>query len=327
MEVGKLNNYLLNELIFKNIKYKRDEVMVRPGIGEDCSVIDYGQYACDISSDPITGAVKGIGKLAINITCNDIASCGVEPLGIMLTILLPEGTTEEDINLIMKEAGEEAAKLKVEILGGHTEVTTSVNRVVISATAIGRQLKQNIVKTSGAKVGDKIIMTKTAGLEGTSIIAHDLEEELLSTFSREIIQRAKEMINDISVVKEGIVGGKLGASSMHDVTEGGILGALWEICEASKKGCKVWYELIPIAEETKKICEHFNINPLSLISSGSMIMTIKPTKAEKLIKALEEEGIKATIIGEITPQGKYLIVNNVYKEINPPESDELYKVI
>ncbi len=327
MKVGKLDSELLKRIVFNNIKFHRDEVMVRPGIGEDCAVIDYGEYACIISTDPITGASNEVGKLAVHITCNDIASNGVEPLGIMMTILAPEGTTEKEIEDIMKQAGHEAEKLNVEIIGGHTEITKAVNRIVISSTAIGKQLKENVVKSSGGQIGDMIIMSKTAGLEGTGIIAYDLEEKLLSTFSREIIEKAQQMVENISVVKEGVIGGKIGTSSMHDVTEGGILGAVWEVCEATGLGCNIYREKIPIAEETEKICSYFSIDPLKLISSGSMLMTIRKEKSQELLEELRKSGIDGSIIGEVTKKGRYIIEKGIKGEIVPPESDELYKVI
>lgn len=327
MKVGKLDSELLKKIVFNNINFHRDEVMVKPGIGEDCAVIDYGEYACIISTDPITGAANEVGRLAVHITCNDIASNGVEPLGIMMTILAPEGTTEKELEDIMKQAGYEAKKLNVEIIGGHTEITNAVNRIVISSTAIGKQLKKSVVKSSGAQIGDLVIMSKTAGLEGTGIIAYDLEEELLSTFSREIVENAQKMVEQISVIKEGVIGGRLGASSMHDVTEGGILGAVWEVCEAADLGCNIYKEKIAIAQETKKICEYFSIDPLKLISSGTMLITIKKEKAEALIEELRKSEIQGSIIGEIT-EGERLIIEKDFKtEIHPPQSDELYKVI
>ncbi len=327
MKVGKLNSQLLERIVFNNIKLRREEVMVRPSVGEDCAVVDFGEYALVMSTDPITGAASQVGRLAVHINCNDIASNGIEPLGLMLTILAPKGTKEIEIDEIMKQAGTEASKLNVEIIGGHTEITEAVNKIVISATAIGRQLKSKVIKSSGASIGDKIIMTKTAGLEGTGIIAHDLEDKLNSTFSREIIENAKKMVEDISVVKEGIIGGNIGATSMHDITEGGILGAMWEVCQASKVGCNIYKEKISIARETIEICEFLNIDPLRLISSGSMLITINPQKEEMLMKELIKNGVKGSVIGEVTKKGRFLIDNSKKIEIKEPESDELYKVI
>jgi len=173
MKEGKIPPELLKSLVFNNIKVKHKDVIMRPEIGEDCAAIDFGSHACVLSTDPITGAAEGAGTLAIHISCNDVATSGVRPVGIMVTILAPPEATEEDIKRVMEEAGEAAFRLGVEIIGGHTEITSAVNRIVISTTAIGKVIKDRIVRTSGAQTGDDVIMTKWAGLEGTSIIASE----------------------------------------------------------------------------------------------------------------------------------------------------------
>jgi hydrogenase expression/formation protein HypE len=178
MKTGKIAPDLLKKLIFSNLGIERDEVMVHSCIGEDSSVIDFGDRLCVLSTDPITGASKGIGKYAVNISCNDVASNGAEPLGVMITLLLPENFTEEGIASIMKEINDAATKLNVEVLGGHTEVTTAVNQVIISCTAVGIVDRDKLVTSSGASPGDDIVLTKWAGLEGTAILATEFEEEL-----------------------------------------------------------------------------------------------------------------------------------------------------
>lgn len=327
MKVGKLPNEVLEKLVFSNIKNKRDEVITRAGIGEDCAVLDFGKYGCVVSTDPITGATKNIGKLAVHISCNDVASNGAEPIGVLLTILAPTGITEQDIGNIMKEAGEAAHELNVEIIGGHTEITDAVNKVVITSTVIGRQLKEKLLRPKDVKAGDKILMTKMAGVEGTGIIANELEDTLKDRVGEGVLKEAKELINSISVVKEGIICADIGVKYMHDVTEGGILGALWETAKAINKGIIIDKKAIPIAVSTLKICEVLSIDPLKLISSGSLIIICEEEKGELIVETLEKEGINASIIGEVTNNGIMIEENGKIKEISPPESDELYKVI
>lgn len=327
MDIGKLPNDVLEKLVINNIKNKRKDVILRAGIGEDCSVLDFGKYGCVISTDPITGAVNNLGNLAIHISCNDVASNGAEPIGITLTILAPENTTKEQIEEVMKDASKASKEINVEIIGGHTEITNAVNKMVISTTVIGKQLKEKILNIDDIKVGDKILMTKTAGLEGTAIIADDLKEKVESNLKKELYNEAKDMINNISVVKEGIICGNIGISYMHDVTEGGILGALWETAKATKKGIKVYKKYIPVANSTKEICKLFNIDPLKLISSGSMIIIANDENIKNITKALKENNIKVSIIGEITKEDILIENDGKIKTIKPPESDELYKVI
>lgn len=329
MEAGKIPNDILNKIIIGKINTFRKEVIMRPGIGEDCSAIEFDNYACVMSTDPITAAGNNAGRLAVHISCNDIASSGVEPLGIMVTILCPVGTTEIELEQLMEQVCETAGQLNVEVIGGHTEVTPAVNKIILSTTCVGKALKDKVISSTGAKPGDSVILTKTAGLEGTAIIAGDFENELLSYLGKSELEYAKSLINSLSVVPEGVLAGKFGATSMHDITEGGVLGAAWEIAEASGTGITVNKDSIPIEPVTRRICDYFGISPLRLISSGCMIITCQD--GEGLVKLLEKNNVKATIIGIITDKNSERILmskeEGTVVEIDAPGPDELYKVI
>ncbi|SJZ76134.1 AIR synthase family protein [Garciella nitratireducens] len=325
MEIGKLPTEILEKKILSKIQPNRKEILVGAGVGEDCSVIDFGEEVCVLSTDPITGASKGIGKLAIHISCNDVASNGVEPIAILLTILAPESVSVEEISQVIEEAKETAAQLNVEIIGGHTEVSTAVKKMIVSTTCIGKGKKDFMVTSHGAQVGDDVLMTKWAGLEGSAILAQDREEELKRVLPKDLLEEAKRYINHISVVEEGILAGSLGVTAMHDVTEGGLLGALWELAEASKIGIQIKENLIPVTEATQKICEYFKINPLGLISSGVMLITTN--KTEKLLSIFRKRGIQVTKIGKVVQGESGLIKDGKTTPLAPPEADELFKVI
>ena len=327
MEIGKLPNDVLEKIVFDNIKNKRKEVLVGSSIGEDNAIIDFGEEICVMSTDPITGATKDIGKLAIHISCNDVASSGAEPIGVLLTILAPPNTTEEDIKLIMNEAGEASRELNVEIMGGHTEITDAVNRIVISTTVVGKQKKKDMIDTSKISRGDKVLITKYAAIEGTSILAKELEDYLENKLDKDKIMEAQNMGKLVSVVKEGIILGEIGVNYMHDITEGGILGAVWEGAIAVNKGMKIYENLIPIKEVTKEIASILDIDPYRLISSGSMLVIAKEEKIPEIQRKLSEEGINITVIGEIIDEGIYMDRNEKVEEILPPGSDELYKAL
>ncbi len=329
LKTGKLDSKLLEEIVFENIKLKRPEVLTRPGIGEDCAVVDFGSYECILSTDPITAAINDIGRLAMHVSCNDVASNGVEPLGIMLAVLLPEGTTEAEINEMMRQAGEVSEELGVEIIGGHTEITAAVNKPVIVSTAIGRGMKWASQNAENMRPGDLIYITKTAGLEGTGIIAWDKAEELREFLSEEELDHAKSLISRVSVVKEGVLAGRVGTNGMHDVTEGGILGAVWEMCQVAKTGAEVWVDKIPVEDVTRKICDEYDIDYLRLISSGSMMIMVAPSKKEEMEKAMAENQIQFTNIGIIRNRhdGICMLVEDEKIEIAPPASDEIYKAV
>ncbi|OPX43729.1 hydrogenase expression/formation protein HypE [Ruminiclostridium hungatei] len=329
MEAGKVPNEILDKIVLSKINRFRKDIILRPGIGEDCAAIDFDSYACVLSTDPITGAAKDVGQLAVHISCNDIASCGVEPLGLMVTVLCPVGTTEDELGKVMEQMSVTAAELNVEIIGGHTEVTAAVNKIVISTTCIGKALRNRVISTRGARPGDSVIMTKSAGLEGTAIIARDFEHKLSGKLTKAQLKKAGDLLNSISVVREGVIAGEFGASAMHDITEGGVLGAAWEMAEASETGIVINKDKIPVEDVTAAICDALGLDALKLISSGCMLITCE--KGEELCSLLEKNNIRATVIGLITADKKERILasetGGIAAEILPPGADELYRVI
>lgn len=327
MVTGKLPNHLLEDIVFKHIKYKDEDVVIGAEVGQDNALLNLADDIVVLSTDPITGAAKDIGSLAINISCNDIAASGGRPVGVLLTILVPARTSHEEIERIMKDAGKAAKKLGVEIIGGHTEITDAVNKPLVSTTAIGRLSKDNLPKIEDIQLGDKLVMTKSAGIEGTSILLNDLEDYFKDKLDREKIAEGKKYGEDISVLKEGQVGGEVRVNYMHDITEGGLLGAVWEASQTIGKGVRIRKEEIPISPITRKVCEILAIDPLRLISSGSMLMIVNSKQVKLLKDKLSPYNIPLTVIGEIIEEGVYIEDQGKTSIIEPPEADELYKAL
>lgn len=327
MKIGKVPESVLKRSILKQIHTKRKEVVLGAGVGEDCTAVKIlPDEVFVLSTDPITGTVKDIGKLAVQVSLNDIASAGAEALGVMLTVLLPEEVTEDQIRQMMEQVEETCAKANVQVVGGHTEVTRAVNQPVITVTGIGKAKEGGLVTTAGAKPGMDIVLTKWAGIEGTSILAKEKEKELLQRFSENFIRRAKEFDKMISVLPEAAVAVKSGVSAMHDVTEGGIFGALWEMAEASGIGLEIELKKIPLKQETVEICEFFGISPYGLISSGSMLMA--SSDGNRLVMDLKKAGISASVIGKATAGNDRVVINGEERRfLEPPKTDELYQAI
>lgn len=322
MKTGKLNWDDLKEIISSSRKITRSDVRIRSGIGEDCSVVSFGEYECVISTDPITGASNDTGRLAVYINSNDIASSGAEPVGILVTILAPTSATLDDIKNVMNQISQEAIRLNMEVLGGHTEVTNAVNKMVLSCTVIGKCKAGAAVSTAGAKLGDDIIVSKQLCLEGTSIVVNDYYDIVNDFLSKSELEEALGYSNFLSVINEGRIAAGFGVNSMHDITEGGVLGALWEVSEASNTGFEVYMDKMPLSAVTKKLCTRLDIDPLKFISSGSMLITTK--NGEALVNLLNDSGIKSEIIGKITKEGYYLNDAGNKKTVAPPERDELF---
>ena len=229
----------------------------------------------------------------------------------------------------MGQAADTAAALDVEIIGGHTEITPSVNQPVIVSTAIGKTPAGSSQSGNDMEAGDYIMMTKSAGLEGSGIIACDYGERLKGFMTDDEIERARSFLDMVSVVKEGVAAGKVGTHGMHDITEGGILGAVWEMCQISGKGAEVYRDAIPMEPETVKICRFFDIDPLRLISSGSMVIITPRGLKAQMEQAMEEAGVNVSVIGEVrrAEEGVVMSWEGGSEKIAPPSPDEIYKVV
>jgi hydrogenase maturation factor len=278
--------------------------------------------------DPITGAIERIGWLAVNINANDIATFGVEPAFLSSCILLPENAERKTVETISTQMNKAAKQLGMAITGGHCEVTPGLTNPIVVGCVIGVTEKGNYVTAGGAKPRDKLILTKHAGIEGTAVLASDREEQLKKTMSIAMLQRAKGFYNQISVVKEAVTAFKTGGvHAMHDPTEGGVAGGIHEMADASNLGVKIFEEKILIAKETLEICQFFQINPLCLIASGSLLISARQHSANRIVEALDKKGIAADIIGEfLSSPEKRLIIHKdgSENELIRPLSDHLW---
>ena len=327
MKIGKISEAVLKRSVLSQIHTRREEVLLGASVGEDCAAVAVAEdEMLVISTDPITGTVQDIGDLAIQITVNDLASAGAEPVGVMLTVLLPERVSEQKMRLMMEQAEAACANVHVQIMGGHTEVTRVVNQPLISVVGVGKAKKGKLISTAGARPGMDIIITKWIGIEGTSILAKEKEEELLTRFAPSFLKQAKAFDQMLSVLPEAMIAREHAVAAMHDVTEGGIFGALWEMAEASGVGLEIDLKKIPVKQETIELCEFFDINPYELISSGCMLMAA--ADGNTIVRELEKAGIHAVVAGKATAgNDRILYADKECRFLEPPKADELYKII
>ncbi|KAF0195590.1 MAG: hydrogenase expression/formation protein HypE [Bacillota bacterium] len=318
MRLGKLSPDELRSVVFSKLTTQRPEVVLAAALGEDSAALDLSSDLCVVSTDPITGASAEIGRLGVFIACNDVATNGAEPVGILLTIFAPPQATLEDIALVMDQATEAAAEVGVQIIGGHTEVTAAVNQMIISCTAIGRVAPDKLLHTGLAKSGDALVLVRTAGLEGTAIIAGDHGELLLDIFTEEELLEARSFSRYLNIVPAAILARVNGAVSMHDVTEGGVLGAAYEMAEAAGLGLEL--TAIPVHPLTIKLCRHLSLDPLRLISSGALLVAT-PTP-DQVTSALLVNGIPAQQIGSFLSHSSKVTLMG--EELHPPNGDELW---
>lgn len=306
---GKLSFYELEKTVLSAVSSRRKEVIKSGASSEDCAVLNLGEALLLASVDPITGATQNLGALSVQVSANDVAACGGEPVAALITLLAPPDAALSEIRKVMEEAEMAAKSINLQIVGGHTEYTDAVNRIVTVTTVIGKANK--VFYSSDFRVGDTLIVTGDVATEGTGILVSEYKDSLSDILSQEEIAEGAALCMNISVVKEGSLASQLPIHAMHDVTEGGILGAIYETCRAAGLGAEVNLNQIPVSDITGKLSEYFGIDPYTLISSGSMlIMTSEP---EAVISAFSEAGLKATAIGVITEDEQVFAVKNGFR--------------
>ncbi len=309
LPVGKLPLDLLTRLLGK-IETSDTDVVVGPKPGEDAAVIDLGDRCIVAKTDPITFPTDLIGWYMVQVNSNDLAVTGATPRWLLATLLLPEGTTELVVEDIFDQILDACRSLGINLIGGHTEITHDLPRPIAIGALIGEVQKDHLILSSGAQAGDKILLTKGIAIEGTSILAREAYGDLKAAgVSAKCIERAQNLLFSpgISVLQEATIARKtVDIHAMHDLTEGGLMTGLQELAIAGNVGVVVESTSIPILEECKEICRALNLDPMGLISSGSLLATVSKEDSEILIDTLTSQGIKTYDIGYITPAGQGL---------------------
>ncbi|HOP71062.1 MAG TPA: AIR synthase family protein [Bacillota bacterium] len=322
LTVGKVPPELLEQIVFSRLGYPRKEVVLRPAIGEDTAALDLADELLLASTDPITGAEDKAGWLAVKVAINDIAATGGEPVCILVTLLLPETALLSDLEQIINDINDACVEEGVQVAGGHTEVTPGLRQPIISVTALGKTRNRRVLSSSNAQVGDDIVVTKWAGMEGTSILVRDFPEVFEGVLDEVALQQAKDLFSMISVTLDGKIAAEAGANACHDATEGGVLGAIYELCQASGLGAVIYADKIPVLPVTLKVAEFCRIDPLRLISSGCLVVTAPD--GEELCEAYRKAGVNATVVGKIVPEGREVVQSGQRFALSSPGPDHLW---
>ena len=312
MDTGKLPAEMLKQLLSKT---RTDpSVLVGPAYGEDAAAVEFGHSVLVASSDPITFATDRVGYYAVCVNANDIAVMGAVPKYFLATILLPEGSVEADAELVFSEIEDACEEIGVILIGGHTEITSALDKIIVSGCMLGEADEGSLVRSSGARVGDVIILVGGIAIEGTSILAREAADDLVKKgVSTETIEWAKSYLDDpgISILDYARTAMRVGGvTAMHDPTEGGLATALRELAAASKCGLRIDRDSILVWDECGIICKALEIDPMGLIASGSLLITVEPDNINLLINAIRSEDIPASVIGVITETNEGILFDD-----------------
>ncbi len=328
MQAGKFPPDLLRTLLDRHAGGD-PQLLVGPAVGEDAAVLDPGGELIVAASDPITFATSSAGWYAVQVNANDIACSGGVPRWFFPTVLVPVGFDEQSVAELFDQMGEACRELNVVISGGHSEVTLGIDRPIIAGTMLGVVERGSMVKTGGAQEGDSIVLTKGIAIEGTALLARECPESLAEAgVSQETISRAAGLLNSpgISVVPHaGIARSATQPNSMHDPTEGGLATALRELAAASGLGLAVEEGSIPVLPETQEICRALGLDPLGLLASGALLLTLPAANVPVLLRALAQKGITGWEIGQMLAPEEGLLKIGYDGEMPLPEfsRDEL----
>lgn len=330
LPLGKIDPQILRKLLSQYTS-AGGRVLIGAGIGEDAAIIDMGSVCLVAKTDPITHVTDEIGTYAVHINANDIASMGGQPLWFLATILMPSPSNARDIKRIFSQISKACRELGIAYCGGHTEVTSAVNTPVVVGQMLGEAARDNLKPSSGAREGDDLVMTKTAAIEATAIIALEKERELIPFFPKTLIRKAQKYLWDpgISVVKEASLLKGIGeVHAFHDPTEGGLGTGIYEMATASGLGVEVDRERIPLTKETRLLCEYCHIDPMGAFASGSLLVAVSPSGSEKVIRTLGKAGVPAARIGRMVAGKKgFTLIQGSRKTALPVFiQDELSKI-
>ena len=327
---GKLPNDLLREFLNQFI-FSDPSIIINPGVGEDTAAVDVGsEEVLVLKSDPITFATDSIGQYAVLINANDIATSGAKPRWLLTTLLFPFGVTPSEISQIIDELKTFSKKWDITLCGGHTEITDAVTRPVVTGMMAGTVTRSRLIDKRNMAAGDQVLLTKGVAVEGTAIIAREFGDRLKSLGMNDSeIAAGRRFLASISILTEAQLAAKSDqTSAMHDVTEGGLATALEELSIAGEHQIKIDLDTIPIFEQTRKICQLLDINPLGLIGSGSLLICCRQAGCEDLMTVVRRAGIEITCIGEVLKPGRGIIAEKDKQPIPWPqfETDEITRL-
>lgn len=331
--LGKLPQDDLLSLL-SNYNYQMDpRVIFGPGLGRDAAVIDFGDTYLVTKSDPITFATDQIGWYAVNVNANDIACMGAKPRWFLATLLLPEGKTDYAlVESIFQQLHDASAALRVNIVGGHTEITHNIDRPIIVGAMFGEVTPDKFIRTDGASPGDSLILTKRICVEGTALLAREKSILLQHKIKPGLQEKAANFLFEpgISIVRDAAIATNAGeVHAMHDPTEGGIATGLFEMLGAAGYGAIIERDSLPYYPETLTLCSVLSLNPLGLIASGSLLAAVAAKDAQSVINALTNAGIQASIIGTVTENPEIFLyeegINKPFPHFTRDEITRIYE--
>ena len=323
LPAGKLPNTFLGELL-ERYRIEDPSVIVGPSVGEDTAAVDIdGEKVLVLKTDPITFATESIGRYAVLINANDLATAGAEARWMLATVLLPCGFSRSQVRRIFDDLHGACTAWGITLCGGHTEITDAVCRPVVTGMMAGTITRNDLIRKHRMAPGDRVLVTKGVAVEGTAIIAAEFRDLLLEKgMTPAEIDDCSRFQSMISILPEARIAWRVGGvSALHDVTEGGIATALTELSQAGGRGIRIRCDALPVYPETRRMGELLGIDPLGLIGSGSLLICCRPDRVDRLLSEMDKAGIMATDIGVVIEVGPGIVAAEKGSKVDWPQFD------
>lgn len=333
LPAGKLPGEMLQRLISTYRTPTDESVVVQASYGFDAAAIAVGGETVIVKSDPITFASTDAARYLVSVNANDIACMGGIPTWMTVVGLLPEhATTPEMVEGLFADLRDACIGEGIMLVGGHTEITIGLDRPILVGTLLGKVGDHGLLQPGEASAGDELYVTKTVGIEGTALLAVELEDRLRPLVGDEVVGSGKKLLAEpgISVTRDARLALATGVvTALHDPTEGGIATAIHEIAEASGLGARVDQSALPVPPETVAISKALDLNPLGLLSSGALLIAARPGSETSLREAFSESGIPIAQIGVLTDAAEGCTINRQGADSPLPryDSDELARAL
>ncbi|MDD5281267.1 MAG: AIR synthase family protein [Candidatus Omnitrophica bacterium] len=329
--LGKIHPDFFNKHIYHKLGKSDPSLLVKPQNGVDFGVVDLGEQVMVLSTDPFFIAKElGIEKaawFAVHIIASDVAVSGIAPKYLAIDLNLPPQITEEELVRLWKAVHNECKRLCISVVTGHTARYAGCNYPMVGgATMFGLGKKKELINPA-VKAGDVIIISKGPAIEATGLLSAYFPEFIQAKYGASFLKRAQNIFYQMSTVKDASIAASVGGlTAMHDATECGIWGGLFEIAQHSRVGMCIDLDKIILQEEVRLVCSCFDIDPYKSISEGTLLAMANKKKAKFIVSALEENGIPASIVGEVTEQRKGMRVfsGNKSHELKHPRVDPFW---
>ena len=334
-ELGKIHPEFFDKVIFPRLGAKDKNIIIGPRHGIDYGVIKLADTCLSFSTDPFfIVPAYGFARaawFAFHIICSDVAVSGLKPKYLTVDLNLPPEITESQLTEMWEAVHKEAEKYGISIITGHTARYAGCNYPMVGgATAIAVGPENELRGPHLVKPGDKIIITKGPAVETTGLLAISFPKIFDATFGPKFRKEAEDIFYQMSVMDDcAIARGFPGVHCMHDATECGIWGGLFEMAQAGGYGLRVEKDAIVKQEIILKTCDHFKIDPFVAISEGTLIAIVDPHEAETLVSAFKKNNILSSIVGEVTDKkaGLKIVVDGKVEELKHPKVDPYWIVM